>query len=110
MTDTICSIIAVHSVGANPKFAWSRPVRIDGKETGAVTNWLKDDDMLPSEIPNSRILAFNYDSTRHHDRKNTMSWYYSFAENLLRAIDSSRQTVGSSRSVLLMVTIVTNVT
>lgn len=37
-------------------------MKVDGKKTGEVINWLKDDNMLPRELENARILAFNYES------------------------------------------------
>lgn len=46
------SIVAVHGIGADPKYAWV---------TGGV-NWLEDRKMLPAAVPNARILQFGYDS------------------------------------------------
>ena len=46
----------------NPQYAWRYQVENDGKPTGEVINWLKDARMLPNDIKNARILAFNYES------------------------------------------------
>jgi hypothetical protein len=47
------SIVAVHGIGASPEHTWT----VDG------VNWIRDEHMLPSSIPNSRILCFGYEST-----------------------------------------------
>ena len=54
------SIFAVHGLGASPEWAWIRKVK-DGSRNVHV-NWLKDPEMLPSKLPNSRIMTFNYES------------------------------------------------
>lgn len=48
------SIIAVHGIGVDPKAAWNH------RESHA--NWLKHKSMLQADVPNARIMAFNYDS------------------------------------------------
>lgn len=48
---TVCSIVAVHGIGAHPDKTWI---------TNGV-NWLQDEAMLPREIPNARILRFGYE-------------------------------------------------
>ena len=56
----LLSIVAIHGLGASPEWAWIRKVK-DGDRDVDV-NWLKDPDMLPSKLPNSRIMTFNYES------------------------------------------------
>ncbi|KAI9778778.1 MAG: hypothetical protein M1839_007868 [Geoglossum umbratile] len=53
-------IVAVHGLGASPERAWVRTVSVSGNVKGV--NWLKDEDMLPVEIPSARIMTFNYES------------------------------------------------
>ena len=62
------SIVAVHGLGANPDWAWVRKVkkRDHGGEELKV-NWLADKHLLPSVIPNARIMTFNYESRWHRD-------------------------------------------
>ena len=47
-------MIAVHGLGAIPEITW--------KEKTSGVNWLKDKAMLPSAVPNARIMRFGYDS------------------------------------------------
>lgn len=49
---TACSLVAVHGLGADPDRTWT---------TNGV-NWLKDPEMLPSAVPNARIMRFGYES------------------------------------------------
>ena len=67
MNENLClirhSIIAVHGLGSNAKYAWSQ------KTGSRFVNWLADDDMLPSTLShfNPRILLYSYDSKWHQD-------------------------------------------
>ena len=51
------SIIAVHGLGAHPDHAWSMP---SAEDESKKVDWLKDEDMLPSFVPNARILRYGY--------------------------------------------------
>lgn len=79
----------MHGVAVNPKYAWRYQVENDGKPTGEVVNWLKDKNMLPSEVANARILAYNYES--QWLRSNTTIRPYAVGENLMSAIQHERQ-------------------
>jgi hypothetical protein len=50
------SIIALHGLGAHPDYAW-----VD-RTTAKPVHWLKDEDMLPRVVPNSRILRYGYNA------------------------------------------------
>ncbi|KAI1662002.1 hypothetical protein F4813DRAFT_396685 [Daldinia decipiens] len=52
--DTDVDIVAVHGIGIHPKDAWVH--------TGTKKHWLKDPAMLPTKVPNARIMAYNYES------------------------------------------------
>jgi hypothetical protein len=54
--DPAIDIIAVHGLGATADFAWIR------KTDNGTVNWLSDPLMLPSQLPNSRVFTFNYES------------------------------------------------
>lgn len=56
----ILSIVAAHGLGASPDWAWIRKVKNGDKEVKV--NWLADENMLPTKLPNSRIMTFNYES------------------------------------------------
>ncbi|RDW67573.1 hypothetical protein BP6252_08969 [Coleophoma cylindrospora] len=57
-------IVAVHGLGAAPEWAWVRKVMRNGEERKV--NWLADKDLLPSVVPNARIMTFNYESKWHN--------------------------------------------
>lgn len=48
------SVVAVHGIGAHPNTTWTH------KRTGK--NWLCEPSMLPSDLPNARIMGFGYHS------------------------------------------------
>ncbi|EFR03715.1 vegetative incompatibility protein HET-E-1 [Nannizzia gypsea CBS 118893] len=58
-------IIAVHGLGSNVDWAWTF------KDKTRHVNWLKDSEMLPSAIPRSRIMVYNYHSRWHKDAPRT---------------------------------------
>lgn len=51
-SEALVDIVAVHGIGANPDTAWV---------TNNV-NWLKNEEMLPKAIPNTRTLQLGYES------------------------------------------------
>lgn len=85
------SIVAIHGLGANPDWAWTRKIagKPDGKEI--YVNWLKDDHLLPSKIPNARIMTFNYESRWHKDAPRQRRALC--ATQLLTALDNQRKEV-----------------
>lgn len=61
---------------------------IDGKKTGKIINWLEDKDMLPSQIPNARTIAFNYNSD--WVTKGTKIELWDLGTELMRELDYER--------------------
>lgn len=55
-------------------------------------NWLADNDLLPKEIPNARIMTFNYESKWHADAPKQRRSLC--AEQLLTALHNKRKEVG----------------
>ena len=55
------SIVAVHGLGAHPKWAW-----VHKKEGGEDVNWLADPNLLPKKLSDAgieaRIMTFGYES------------------------------------------------
>lgn len=82
---SVQSIIAVHGLGANPDWAWIF------KDGDLRVHWLKGEDMLPSRLPHSRIMVFNYESRWHVDapwQRRSLC-----ADQLLNAVDTQRRQV-----------------
>ena len=85
------SIVAVHGLGANPKWAWVRKVPVEAPGEEKKVNWLADNDLLPSKVPSARIMAFNYESKWHADAPKQRRSLC--ADQLLTAIDNRRKEV-----------------
>ena len=64
---TIASIVFVHGLGAFPDTTWQkRPQQSDGGiVSGQKTSWIRD--LLQQDLPEARLLFFDYDSTVHND-------------------------------------------
>ncbi|KAK5327659.1 hypothetical protein LTR93_003045 [Exophiala xenobiotica] len=65
-------IVAVHGLGAHPDDTWTKdreaenhsrwPINwLQGKDSHRI-NWLQEEDMLPAEVPNARIMRYGYKS------------------------------------------------
>ncbi|PQE28651.1 vegetative incompatibility het-e-1 protein [Rutstroemia sp. NJR-2017a WRK4] len=81
----IVDIVAVHGLGATPSTTWTKAPKLQGQEqyvdAGLSTttpliqtnrfedriNWLSNPTMLPKNVPNARIMTFNYDSNWYGD-------------------------------------------
>lgn len=55
------SIVAVHGLGSDVDWSWTWR---DRKTAGQPVNWLKDPSMLPSAVPQARIMAYTYGTRR----------------------------------------------
>ena len=73
------SIVAVHGIAADPKRTWTK----NG------VDWLMDDQMLPSAVPNARIFRFGYESD-WLGSKAVQVKVSSIANQLLQALKASR--------------------
>lgn len=93
------SIIAVHGLGANPDWAWTR--KKAGKTGGEeiLVNWLKDENMLPSKMPNAQIMTFNYESKWHKDAPRQRRLLC--ADQLLTALDNQRKQASATFHAIL---------
>jgi hypothetical protein len=60
------SIIAVHGIEACSPTTWTAYER-DAEPRGRARNWLVDEDMLPSIVPQARIWVFDYNSRYSSD-------------------------------------------
>jgi hypothetical protein len=54
------SIVAVHGLGAHPDDTWTK--KRGNKHEAQKVNWLQEEGMLPSAVPNARIIRYGYKS------------------------------------------------
>lgn len=98
------SIFAVHGLSANSQSAWTcstgQPEDVT-QQSGRSVHWLRDGDMLPSELPAARIMAFNYDSTQY-GTSSAEEWYTVLARSLLAHILAVREGVGYVNSLVFL--------
>lgn len=62
---TRLSIVAIHGIGAHPVDTWCK--KVGTGETSHYVNWLEKEDMLPSVVPNARIMRYGYMSRWYGD-------------------------------------------
>ncbi|KAJ9640885.1 hypothetical protein H2199_005553 [Coniosporium tulheliwenetii] len=56
----IIDIVAIHGIGAHPDDTWCKNVGTDDEGWPRYVNWLSDPAMLPSAVPNARIMRYGY--------------------------------------------------
>ncbi|KAF6795433.1 ankyrin domain protein, partial [Colletotrichum musicola] len=91
------SIIAVHGLGANVDWSWTWK---DPKTPGRHVKWLQDPDMLPTVVPRSRILLYNYNSRWHADAPKIRLTLC--GEELIRSIRDFREGDTASRPIVFV--------
>ena len=55
------NIIAIHDIGAHPDHTWCKKADVGRPEEYDV-DWLKNIHMLPTIVPNARIMRYGYES------------------------------------------------
>ncbi|KAF5673263.1 nb-arc domain-containing protein [Fusarium denticulatum] len=80
--DTNIDIVAVHGLGVNPIDTWNHHA--------SKRNWLSDKDMLPSELPDARIMSYCYNSQWIGDNA-VKSSLEGVAAKLLRSLGHERK-------------------
>lgn len=99
------SIVAIHGIGAAPDHTWCKRVSTgdDQGDKSQFVNWLQDDRMLPSIVPNACIMRYGYES----------SWYgedalhtkvMDIARTLLRSLRRHRKVGGILQTVIQSLT------
>ncbi|MCJ1453499.1 hypothetical protein MMC28_003846 [Mycoblastus sanguinarius] len=69
--DPVLDIVAIHGLNGHPQKTW----------TVNDTNWLRD--LLPSDIPNARILSWGYDANTHSASPISAQYLYDHATTLV---------------------------
>ncbi|KAI0405415.1 hypothetical protein F4802DRAFT_597245 [Xylaria palmicola] len=100
-TDPIVDIVAVHGLGANPSWAWVRKVKMNDTGEEKTVKWLEQEDMLRKEIPNARIMTFNYESKWHANAPKQRRALC--AEQLLAALHDQRKAAGIEHRPLIFI-------
>ena len=82
------SIVAIHGLGAHPDDSWC--ANAGTKESPQWVNWLKEETMLPSAVPNARIMRYGYQS-QWFGKEMMQQSVSTVAERLLRALKRTRK-------------------
>ncbi|KAI1178130.1 P-loop containing nucleoside triphosphate hydrolase protein [Nemania sp. FL0916] len=84
----LCSILAIHGIGADPDNTWTGRGPNDEK-----INWLTHPGMLPKAVPTARIMRFGYESGWYGTAKDNPKKTYVFdvAEMLLSQLELYRR-------------------
>jgi hypothetical protein len=97
--------VAVHGLGATPSTTWTKALKPQGNsDVGLGTasqstltstledriNWLSSPKMLPANVPNARIMTFNYDSNWYGDEAVKVRLDH-VANNLRRQVERQRR-------------------
>ena len=75
------SIVAVHGLNGHRESTWTAQ--------GSQTNWLRD--LLPVDIPNTRILSYGYNSRTHKAENLSLQSIYEHAITLLQDLCTYRR-------------------
>lgn len=96
------SIVAVHGIGADPADTWvHKNFKTDAHGNKVEVNrvdWLQDQSMLPSIVPNARIMRFGYPSSwfGSRDEQHTETFVSDVSEQLSRRLNQVRNvSIGS---------------
>lgn len=85
------SIIAIHGLGAHWPTTWEKSEHYPPRRSDRKVNWLCDKDMLPSKIPEARILRYDWDGNYCQDASTDTN--LGQAANLLESIVYLQQKV-----------------
>ncbi|KAI1125082.1 hypothetical protein F5Y10DRAFT_268422 [Nemania abortiva] len=80
-------IVAIHGLDTESSKAWVA-WKVDGDPTSGDVHWLKDEDMLPSKVPNARIFTYDWNITL--DQGTATNNMLGHADDLLLAMHDMR--------------------
>ena len=86
---TVSSIVAIHGIGAHPDDTWCKKLNSDGSEERHV-NWLRDTHMLPTVVPQTRIMRYGYESQWFGEESISLK-ASTVAQRLLRSLNRARK-------------------
>ncbi|KAI0862783.1 hypothetical protein F4860DRAFT_512383 [Xylaria cubensis] len=98
--NAVVDIIAIHGLRARSPETWLAWEKEDDPDSGTVF-WLKDEKMLPSFIPDSRILT--YDWNAHYVKDASKDRFLGHADTLLEHIFQNRVETNRSRHPIIFI-------
>lgn len=89
------SVIAIHGMGAHPDDTWCQPrdPEADTKSPENYVNWLTDPRMLPTALPNARIMRYGYMSAWFGEEK-VRTRIMEISSKFLHALADAREVGG----------------
>jgi hypothetical protein len=82
----VCSVIAIHGLNGHWKDTWT--------DVSTSTFWLKD--LLPSAIPDTRIISYGYDADTHGDHPVSKETIDGHARTFISQLVAQRKFTGVS--------------
>ncbi|CAG7850854.1 SubName: Full=Related to tetratricopeptide repeat domain protein-Neosartorya fischeri {ECO:0000313/EMBL:CCA73065.1} [Serendipita indica DSM 11827] len=81
-TDPVVDIVAIHGINGHREKTWM---------TDQGVLWLRD--LLPSDLPNARVLTYGYDAETHSQEFVSTQTIHRHAESFVKALSRERQRV-----------------
>lgn len=76
------SIVAIHGLNGHREKTWTAANQV---------NWLRDANMLPSIVPNARIMSWGYDANTHSTKELSGMYLYEHANKLVSDLSLLRR-------------------
>jgi len=92
------SIVAVHGLNGHRRATWTST-----SATRSSILWLKD--LLPSEVPNARILSYGYDARTHGSSPISNQYLFAHAQEFVTALVQQREKTNVRNPCIPVVTV-----
>jgi len=87
------SIVAIHGLNGHREQTWTAENNV---------NWLRDPKMLPSLIPDARIMSWGYDAHTHSTKELSAMYLYDHGQKLISDLSLQRHGDKVSSYVLML--------
>ncbi|KAL4885234.1 hypothetical protein BJY04DRAFT_214571 [Aspergillus karnatakaensis] len=101
LPSTGVDVVAIHGLGTKSSITWGAYAQEDSGPDGPTVNWLRDPNMLPSILPDARILTYDYDAEYYKDAP--VQSLLSRAEILLKLLMDARMRDGSEERPIIFI-------